>query len=176
MTDWTVVLTAFSTSAVTGLLGYYGARTQSKVGVRAVEAENERLRLEHEEGWLRDRRDCYQKLLDLLEGHEAMMIGFGPKLTEDNYDRWDMDFRAARNTVRLMAPATVDTALDEVAHVLWKAGETFAGAGVQGRFAENMEAAFEPHRAECSSKVDALAAAMNADITRRDIGARSTPT
>jgi hypothetical protein len=54
--DWTVILTSVGAAGVTGVFGYLGVRRSTDVTKTQTEAENERLRTQHQEDHLRNRQ------------------------------------------------------------------------------------------------------------------------
>lgn len=74
MADWTVILTSAAAAGVTGGFGYLGIRRSTDVTKQQmaeettrsreqIEAENERLRIQHREEHLRNRQGTYRDLL-----------------------------------------------------------------------------------------------------------------
>src|SRR5919197_1517169 len=63
MADWTTILTTVGAAVVAGDSGYWTARSQGRTEIAKVQAENDRLRMQHREEHLRNRQATYHKLL-----------------------------------------------------------------------------------------------------------------
>jgi len=97
--DWTIVLTTVGAAGVTGGLGYLGIRKSTELTKKQmteettrageqIEAENERLRIQHREDHLRNREATYHALLT-ADSQLAGAMGHGIGDAQEAFSKFE---------------------------------------------------------------------------------------
>lgn len=171
MPDWTVL----GASAITGAVAYSAARIQGRVAersanltaqaqLRQAEVELERLDREYGRASREARTAAYQRVLDLWEEYELLMVSHDPP-TATRYDEWNRLERSAANEVRLIATGSVRDAVEEVEQVLWRAATRAAKTAVaEGDYEAALHANYAGHRKSFNDAVTDAVDAMRDDV------------
>lgn len=109
MADWSITATTLGASAITGAVGYFGARLQAAASIRQVDAENERLRVQNAEDHLRNRQTTYHRLLDLLHNFDIAAWS-GPGVGQSAFQTFLFEFGHLHNGAILFGTDDVSTA------------------------------------------------------------------
>jgi hypothetical protein len=121
VTDWTVLGTAAiaAGSAVVGsALGYVTARHMGAVELRKVEAEAERLRMQHGEDHLRHRQAVYHDFLDSAHRFHQDAGDTEPFSAPAEAQVWMREFEHHLSAVSLFGTERAWHAADEVARAV----------------------------------------------------------
>jgi hypothetical protein len=181
VTDWTTVTTTLGAAGITGLLGYFGARWQGRVGLEQAHEETERLRTQYHEDHLRNRQQHYQVLLDEVSTFDRMrretdaMFRPGSPEAQAAIDRALQDekkrFNHVLNTVRLLGTELVREAADrvnrlytEIQSAWWAAIVDDRKRGGEGAPGDAALIAVQPRMAEWDAAVAALLDSMRQDV------------
>jgi len=104
MTGSETVLLALGPAAITGLLGAFVARLQTRTNIRQAELVTERLRLQQAESRRQRREKAYNDFPGLMYRLDAMVGGVGT-LSKDSLDRWLLDFQILYGGIELFGEA-----------------------------------------------------------------------
>jgi hypothetical protein len=151
---------------IAGAVGYYGARLQSQVSIRQVDAEGERLHVEHAEIERQRRLDSYHNFLTLLYRLDAMMAGFAP-LSKETFDSWLDDFQSLYGGIDLYGTGSVRECMSEVKNALDEVGMDAQHLRGNGTFEKKFADAYSRGRKRLIQTVELAIEAMRQDIALR---------
>jgi hypothetical protein len=170
---------------------YYGSKRQAETHIQSVErqtavelakvnAENERLRRQHQEAERQHRQGTYHHMLAVLDRMDMYATGYAPD-DESAYMVTLEEFNNLVGGIHLFAPQSVRAALAGLSHEMEELGRRIARLGAAGRrflpprspelsYTVRFTKAYGSRRREIIEATARLIEAMRADITREILG------
>lgn len=177
MSSSTTVLLAMGPAAITGIVGYAGARLQARTAENQARVEIDRLRLEQADTARHQRQTAYHDFLLLLQGLDAMVVGlFVEPWSKDAFARWLGQFHHHYGCIDLYGTDTVRSAATRVKAVLDDIGNGARQRGADvDAFVEHFAAAYYDNREHLIAAVEETLNMMRQDILPRsdDAGLRT---
>lgn len=165
MGDAATVLLALGPAAITGLLGYYGARLQAQTSLEQAAAQTRELLLQHSEGKRQHRQGTYHEFLRLMYGLDLMLGGFAP-LSRQAFDTWLAEFQSLYGGMDLFGSRDVRALMPAMRNALDQIGLQAQRDRGSAPFEERFAAAYRRDRGRISDAMTAITDAMRADVFR----------
>jgi hypothetical protein len=174
MADWTLITTTLGASAISATTAYLIAKraaetTAGQVAAETtrireqIEAENERLRVQHQEDHLRNRQGTYHAFLN-VERDLQSRFAFGATLPRGEYDEWAELFFSHFNGVLLFGPESLRPPMEWLRSAHGSVYEDYMKDKSPRSFGEKMGAAYHAHLEDLLAAREACLDAMRADV------------
>jgi len=158
-----VALIAVGGTLGSGLLSYLAARQSTRVQLKGVETEMDRLRETHAEEHRKERQAAYRETLVQIEKLRQLAHGmFGPP-TEESYAETVAEFGSAHTNIAFIGSDEVVHAMNEMVAVVTRFSVVATEEGSEHLF-ERLEGAFQQCVEEWNATELSLIDAMKADV------------
>lgn len=162
-----VALITGSSTALVGvianLLSWRAADQGRQVELARIDADTERLRLEHSEVERQHRQGNYHQFLMLLNDLDLLAGGYAD-LDEARYEDWMSRYYKMLIGLDIFAPRTVRDALDALDKIVEAFHEALLGRPTEAEWLDAFRQSWRTQRPAFMIAWDSLAEAMRADV------------
>lgn len=149
--------------AIANMLSWRTASQSRQVELARINADTERLRLEHSEAERQHRQGSYHQFLMLLNDLDLLAGGYAD-LDEARYEDWMSQYYKMLIGLDIFAPRAVRDALDALDKVVVAFHEPLLGLPTEGEWLDAFRQSWLTQRPTFMTAWDSLTEAMRADV------------